>query len=1580
MLNRILTLVFLAFSASSFAAWDITQSYAIVDYGSGNDFRAGGYNADAALTFGGTYYGSFRNTDTFVLEGGELKTLKTGSSNVCGGNMYYRFHKRGETPGAFTSVALAFDSSLGAGAERWQTTGVGVNILSGLSEGNYILQVWFDAIGDTPSPTGCSETIIDDNSGNYYQAIFSVVDDSFRDGNASVNPTWTGDTGSFSVLDPSSFTGAGSNGNINLPYSIDEDVLVSFPLTGDAAVVTANPSAYGVWEFSVATGLGWTTSATNNFAIVLISDTNNPTRLKIGSMDFNGYFIKWINSGSLDKFGLFKQEGTTETQLIDFGWPLQPNANAGFSLRIERSTSGTWTVNGVQGFDLSDAMTTYGTVVDNDITSSSYFAVSTNIANPSTSRRLFFDNFQIRPLTEVAFTLANDVTLEGDVNTTYNLSVSITNPDDRIPTSIDVELLEGDAAKIGSFASQTVTFPAGSSTPQTIALTVTGNTDCERDGEFLFGFDNIIGGYGAIIGSVDQMNLLLDDDESGTELLFSEDFEDGNADGWINTSRWDLISSSATISGLYDARHVVDASAVIDYLSYPLNPIDLTTSGTIWRFNFATSGFETSANNWAMVALVSNEADLFSGTGDGYAIGVNFNTAFDNLRLVRIDNGSYTSLITSSYDWNTNVVLGIEVIREADGTWSFSYKEGGGFASMTNAGGTAVDPTYTVADYFGLGADVTAARTGRIRFDDIAIYQFGCYSDWYSVASGDASQMIWSESPVGTGINAEWSRFNNYTIQNGTSVVLDLEASVRDFNVESGANFQGGADNLRVYENMNIDGTFDGQFGNLIFSGNKEQNVNGTTAISLGSMTLSNTSNDGVVFNIDATLTGLVTPTYGIADVSGVSFTLISDGAGTASIGAFTDNSDWIGDITLQRYIPSTAGNSWVNFSSALTGLTLNDWDDDILTSGFPGSQYPNAQTFEGGLFNNIQLYDETNTGGLNDGWSGATDITDAIDPIAGHLVYMLNGNQTIDVTGGIQKGDIATPLSFTSTGVSANDGWHLVKNPYPCDIDWDVVVANSTGVSTYYVYDNDSGSQLLYNGSTGIGTASQYIASSQSFFVKVDAPGAVLNWTEEAKAPVGADFERAASVAGKLEMYVTDGVADDFTFIVIDEQATTDFENQFDAYSYRETIYGGNKIKFVSIDNEGRELAINSFGVNTEAMSIPLQITVQNAGTYTLHANEITGLLEGVCVSIEDTQSETITAVTQNMAIEFDMEAGEVSDRFILHFSAAITSEVTDMTCFETNDAAIALNLPAGDWNITWYDEMDMVITTNTAELSNLSMGTYTAVVTNETLHCESISIQTVIDNTQIQFAEVSIEISECNALDMAELAVHTTNTSGFAYQLLSAGEVIADGTTTQDYVVFDFLAPANYVVMIESACLSETHEVSLLDPNAVSVQTENVSANLIDGVAEFSLSATADNANLITWYFNGEEVGTGSALVQSVSEIGTYIYTAVAEGDVCSSEVDAIVNVSEPDNVTNITASASFITIENGVGLVLSENIQNAEIRVFDATGKLVARSRANGTVGRQDFVFENLTSGAYVVRLSANGTQLATTRFVK
>src|SRR5664279_1455264 len=54
----------------------IFQSYILLNRGWGNEYYAGGSNADGAPAFDGSNFGSFWSGQSFTLNGGEVKTYK----------------------------------------------------------------------------------------------------------------------------------------------------------------------------------------------------------------------------------------------------------------------------------------------------------------------------------------------------------------------------------------------------------------------------------------------------------------------------------------------------------------------------------------------------------------------------------------------------------------------------------------------------------------------------------------------------------------------------------------------------------------------------------------------------------------------------------------------------------------------------------------------------------------------------------------------------------------------------------------------------------------------------------------------------------------------------------------------------------------------------------------------------------------------------------------------------------------------------------------------------------------------------------------------------------------------------------------------------------------------------------------------------------------------------------------------------------------------------------------------------------------------------------------------------------------
>jgi hypothetical protein len=115
--------LFLLASSPAQAGWDIFQSYVIVDLGAGSAYYAGGQNADGSTAFSELDFGTMDPTsDIFTLQGGEIKTWKDGSSNVCGGHVFYRLYATGSTPGSFASVQLDFAENLTGSNQKWNAT------------------------------------------------------------------------------------------------------------------------------------------------------------------------------------------------------------------------------------------------------------------------------------------------------------------------------------------------------------------------------------------------------------------------------------------------------------------------------------------------------------------------------------------------------------------------------------------------------------------------------------------------------------------------------------------------------------------------------------------------------------------------------------------------------------------------------------------------------------------------------------------------------------------------------------------------------------------------------------------------------------------------------------------------------------------------------------------------------------------------------------------------------------------------------------------------------------------------------------------------------------------------------------------------------------------------------------------------------------------------------------------------------------------------------------------------------------------------------------------------------------------
>ncbi|NHN28106.1 T9SS type B sorting domain-containing protein, partial [Flavobacterium jejuense] len=131
-------------------------------------------------------FGTFvQNSGNLVLRGAQLKSFKTSASNVCGATLYYRVYESGAAtlPG-FTPMSLSLyddcvvntfptGGTCNPGDQKWQDLTANIPLATN-NPGDYIVEVYFELIGDNDDPSQCDDTIFVNNGGNNFKATFSI--------------------------------------------------------------------------------------------------------------------------------------------------------------------------------------------------------------------------------------------------------------------------------------------------------------------------------------------------------------------------------------------------------------------------------------------------------------------------------------------------------------------------------------------------------------------------------------------------------------------------------------------------------------------------------------------------------------------------------------------------------------------------------------------------------------------------------------------------------------------------------------------------------------------------------------------------------------------------------------------------------------------------------------------------------------------------------------------------------------------------------------------------------------------------------------------------------------------------------------------------------------------------------------------------------------------------------------------------------------------------------------------------------------------------------------------------------------
>jgi hypothetical protein len=252
----------------------------------------------------------------------------------------------------------------------------------------------------------------------------------------------------------------------------------------------------------------------------------------------------------------------------------------------------------------------------------------------------------------------------------------------------------------------------------------------------------------------------------------------------------------------------------------------------------------------------------------------------------------------------------------------------------------------------------------------------------------------------------------------------------------------------------------------------------------------------------------------------------------------------------------------------------------------------------------------------------------------------------------------IGNDNNLTRTIAGDNGGNNLVGNPFPSSINWDASSGWTKTNVMNAIYVEDNGNWGIYttgSGSAGTGNLSNYIAPGQGFFVFVNDDGSTtgtLKMDNNVRVHSSAAFLKS-SYSNYLKLVATGNDKSDITVIHFMDEATAQFDGQFDARKLFAT--DENYPQIYSIME--KELAINAL---PQAEWVQVGFKAGVSGSFTISAIEINDISN---VWLEDTFTNEFTNLATD-SYTFAYAVGESDNRFIVHFTPmAVPENVENVT-----------------------------------------------------------------------------------------------------------------------------------------------------------------------------------------------------------------------------------------------------------------------------------------------------------------------------
>jgi len=419
-------------------------------------------------------------------------------------------------------------------------------------------------------------------------------------------------------------------------------------------------------------------------------------------------------------------------------------------------------------------------------------------------------------------------------------------------------------------------------------------------------------------------------------------------------------------------------------------------------------------------------------------------------------------------------------------------------------------------------------------------------------------------------------------------------------------------------------------------------------------------------------------------------FALLSTANKTALVINDSPTNTVVGNVIMERHLPDlddlggTNGLGYHLFSSPFSDATVAQFGDnmnlvlntDYNTASEPAFTRPFPTFFE---------YQETNAGTTTSAYYNRfisnykVPTTPNLTPTKGYQANIATG-VTVDLKGTLNNGNQSIALT-NSGGGFGQEGYNLIGNPYPSPIDWELVLAASTGVEDAIYIDipvnQYQGIFAEYVNGVSNNGGKKEIAAMQGFFVRTTTGGTV-NMNNSVRLATDTRFYKTTETQnlkeGLIKIALQKGNYTDETTIYFEKGATPNFDSNYDAAklhkmnNQRATVYSYNE-NTKTAQNE--YFAINGLGSFDSEQKLPLAMNILADGEYQITLRSMKYFHSKHELYLYDSLTDSLHNLRTEGDYTFQAKKGNEIKRFVLIFKTDANQD------FFTNEKVIVYPNP---------------------------------------------------------------------------------------------------------------------------------------------------------------------------------------------------------------------------------------------------------------------------------------------------------------